>query len=201
MFTENYVGGIAEENDTPGSPITSEPSSPTPSSPVSSIPSPTSSVPNDSSSFGTGEESTESDMIPEEDSNMSKSKATFHPYVQMYTRVDSYFTKGVEYRNSHEKDEIWDNVDLFYENRMLAMRICEEQMHLIERHQGYLKDYPGSVSWQLLFDMFLYQRQRFAELRMPVHLKKQLLQKSEAATRNFYHDPTGFTEVQRKSKH
>ena len=201
MFTENYVGGIAAENDTPGSPITSEPSSPTPSSPVSSINAPTSSVPNDSSSFGTGEESTESDMIPEEDSNMSKSKATFHPYVQMYTRVDSYFTKGVEYRNSHEKDEIWDNVDLFYENRMLAMRICEEQMHLIERHQGYLKDYPGSVSWQLLFDMFLYQRQRFAELRMPVHLKKQLLQKSEAATRNFYHDPTGFTEVQRKSKH
>ena len=40
-------------------------------------------------------------------------------------------------------------------------------MHLIQRHQESVQDYKNSVAWELIFDMFLYQRQLLAELTLP----------------------------------
>jgi hypothetical protein len=100
------------------------------------------------------------------DTDKFKSTAVFQPYVQMYNKIKTYFKNGVEHcaqqRNQHTEEEI----KYFYENRMLTMRICEEQMHLIQRHQMYIKDFPESQAWDLLFDMFMYQRQLFAELKV-----------------------------------
>jgi hypothetical protein len=100
--------------------------------------------------------------------DLSASRAVFYPYIQVYKRVAAYFEKGVVYRANTSDMQLGVDTDLFYENRMLSMRICEEQMHLIQRHQSYVKDYPDSMAWDFIFDMFMYQRQLFAELRAPV---------------------------------
>jgi hypothetical protein len=99
---------------------------------------------------------------------LSESRAIFYPYIQMYERVATYFENGAKHRHITPDHALAANKDLFYENRMLCMCICEEQMHLIQRHQAYVKDYPDSIAWNFLFDMFLCQRQLFAELIVPV---------------------------------
>lgn len=52
----------------------------------------------------------------------------------------------------------------FFENRMLVMTLCEEQMHLIQRHNTIESDYGNSIAWCLLFNQFHYFRQAFAQM-------------------------------------
>jgi hypothetical protein len=98
------------------------------------------------------------------DADKFKSTVVFQPYITMYTKIKNYFEKGVKHRVEQMNIQTPEEIKFFYENRMLAIRLCEEQMHLIQRHQVYTKDFPESQAWDLLFDMFMYQRQLFAEL-------------------------------------
>ncbi|KAJ1471124.1 hypothetical protein T484DRAFT_1845232 [Baffinella frigidus] len=52
----------------------------------------------------------------------------------------------------------------FDENRMLLMCLCEEQMHLVQHHSHLEGDFRGSRAWELLFGMFMFHRQMFAEM-------------------------------------
>jgi len=94
-------------------------------------------------------------------------RAVFDPYIQMYKRIEIYSYNGRRYSESATHMQIINSKDMFYENRMLTIRLCEEQMHLIQRHQDLRKDYHQSLAWEFMFDMFLYQRQLLAELTLP----------------------------------
>ena len=114
------------------------------------------------------------DDVPRKSSNSKtidpeeyRLRAVFDPYIQMYKRIEIYWNNGKKYRESATDRDILATEDMFYENRMLTIRLCEEQMHLIQRHQDSRKDYHQSLAWEFMFDMFLYQRQLLAELTLP----------------------------------
>jgi hypothetical protein len=94
-------------------------------------------------------------------------RAVFDPYIKMYKKIEIYWKNGARYSQRATDVEIINSTDMFYENRMLTIRLCEEQMHLIQRHQDSRKDYHQSLAWEFMFDMFLYQRQLLAELILP----------------------------------
>ena len=99
--------------------------------------------------------------------NDRKALLTFQPYVLVYNKIKQYHERCEKFkggRTVHELGLTPERQTLFYENRMLAMRVCEEQMHFVQRHGNHGEDYNGSLAWNLLFDMFLYQRQLFAEM-------------------------------------
>jgi hypothetical protein len=99
---------------------------------------------------------------------------TFQLYVDVYRRLSKYYEAGLENPRTQTATvniqtrtsaDAATHTDSFYENRMLAMRICEDQMHLVERHGGTDGEYKNSRSWELLFNLFMHQRQLFAELK------------------------------------
>jgi hypothetical protein len=92
-------------------------------------------------------------------------RITFQLYVDVYNQLSSYYQRGYRYRSSNGITPMTTH-DIFHENRMMAMRICEDQLHLIERHKYMEGEYKDSRAWELLFNMFMYQRQLFAELTL-----------------------------------
>jgi hypothetical protein len=92
---------------------------------------------------------------PEKDEHIAK--LTFRLYVDVYSQISSYYDAGSANPNKKSGQN-------FHENRMLVMRICEEQMHLVQRHRGMDNEYTHSRAWELLFSMFMHQQQLFAEL-------------------------------------
>ena len=50
---------------------------------------------------------------------------------------------------------------------MLLLRLCEDQLHLIQRNAGREGDCKGSKAWELLFEVFRFHRQSFAEMKEP----------------------------------
>ncbi|KAJ1467145.1 hypothetical protein T484DRAFT_1756081 [Baffinella frigidus] len=94
-----------------------------------------------------------------------KTMVTFQPYVDVYDKIKKYYNTGVEFRESTGYKPLSEEQKvLFYENRMLVTRLCEEQMHTIQHHFSHGQDYPGSMAWELLFDMFFNVRQTFAQM-------------------------------------
>jgi hypothetical protein len=92
-------------------------------------------------------------------------RLTFQPYVETYEKLLTYFRTGLDYRA--RACIVIPNLEmekLFNENRMLVTRICEENMHTIVHHYSHGEDYRGSMAWELLFDLFLHCRQKFAEI-------------------------------------
>ena len=86
----------------------------------------------------------------------------FEPYVALHYRIAHFIQIEPAPHSSYTTQ-----VEHFWENRMLLMRICEEQLHLIERHSDKNGDFKGSKSWELLFDTFVFHRQVLAEMKEP----------------------------------
>jgi len=97
---------------------------------------------------------------------------TVQPYVKVYNDVVAYRARGIRYADAARHKKTPKQEALFSENRMLAMRACEEQMHLITRHFTYGLDFPNSLAWEVLFNMFLHERQAFAEMTLPSSVAK-----------------------------
>ena len=100
-------------------------------------------------------------FIPFRD-DLSHAKMTFRSYLIVYAQIDEYSMASKEIAerskrlstsstNSHQQDSI----ERFYENRMLVMRVCEEYMHLIQRHKSCINEFADSKAWVLLFEMFM----------------------------------------------
>jgi hypothetical protein len=78
-------------------------------------------------------------------------------------QIAEYQLKNITNKNIPLEEQ----VKYFYENRMLLIRICEEQLHLIQRHSDHEGDFAGSKAWELLFEVFRFHRQSFAEMKAP----------------------------------
>lgn len=103
---------------------------------------------------------------PIQNANLEQSEEyaflVFKPYVTLHYRIAHFIQIEPALQASYPKQ-----VGHFWENRMLLMRICEEQLHLIERHSDKDGDFKGSKSWELLFDTFIFHRQVLAEMKEP----------------------------------
>jgi hypothetical protein len=117
----------------------------------------------------------------------------FLPHIEIYKRLKIFKDAGEDYRrnaqNVHvpspepvndnnasaedgmpsvsavtEQSEEQQRVT-FCENRMLVMRICEEQMHIMERGYNKDKEFYQSFTWKILMYMFMEMRQFFAHQR------------------------------------
>ena len=111
-----------------------------------------------------------------EHSKLSKEKhramLTFQLYVQVYEKLFKYYKAGSDNPRKQSgavhiqtpASETSTQQDLFHENRMLAMRICEDQMHIVQRHAVMDGEYKNSRAWELLFTLFIHQRHLFAEM-------------------------------------
>jgi hypothetical protein len=99
---------------------------------------------------------------------------TFRSYLIVYAQIDEYSMASKEIAEGSKRLSINSTsshqqhpIERFYENRMLVMRVCEEHMHLIQRHKSCINEFADSKAWVLLFEMFMYQRQLFAEMKAP----------------------------------
>jgi len=115
------------------------------------------------------------DTTETEKENRRHAREVFSPYLAVYRQVVAFRTLSevnkpaadvwrapeAALRGHYKLDK---KTGHFFENRMLAMAVCEEQMHLIQRHYTVEPDFGGNVAWCLLFSMFLYHRQALAEL-------------------------------------
>jgi len=91
-------------------------------------------------------------------------RLVFQPYVRIHSQLAAYQLKA----STTNKLPLEKQVTNFYENRMLLIRLCEEQLHLIHRHSDREEDFGGSKAWDLLFELFRFHRQSFAELKAPL---------------------------------
>ena len=91
-------------------------------------------------------------------------RLVFQPYLRLHSQLAGYKLKEIA---THKKIPFADQVTNFYENRMLLIRICEEQLHLIQRNSDHKGDFEGSAAWELLFEVFRFHRQSFAEMKEP----------------------------------
>ena len=109
----------------------------------------------------------------DEREDLRHAQQVFGPYLDVYKQVVAFHLTSdankpekwkapVEPALKH-KDHSEQTLH-FFENRMLVMAVCEEQMHLIQRHHAVQDDYGGSIAWCLLFSRFMYYRQAFAEM-------------------------------------
>jgi len=117
----------------------------------------------------------------------------FSPHIEVYKKLQIFKESGEEYRKNGQKasvtsPELANNPGVneehgapsvsgttekseeqkrvtFCENRMLAMRICEEQMHIMERGHGTDREFHQSFAWKILMYMFMEMRQFFAHVR------------------------------------
>ena len=110
---------------------------------------------------------------PEKEEHIAK--LTFQLYVNVYRKLNDYYEAGVinppkelagAANTQTDPSGISSTEQIFYENRMLAMRICEDQMHMVDRHKQMDGEYNNSRAWDLLLTMFMHQRQCFAELKL-----------------------------------
>jgi hypothetical protein len=120
---------------------------------------------------------TEEEKTPDEitfDKDEHIAAMTFALYVNVYNRLSKYYEDGLTNPQKHvavsnadtDRSKSQVPLQLFFENRMLAMHVCEEQMHLVQRHQENKDIYNHGKSWELLFYMFMHQHQLFAEQHM-----------------------------------
>ena len=100
---------------------------------------------------------------PAERASESHARLVFQPYVRLHSQVEEYQLEKI----AIQKIPFEKQVANFYETRMLLIRICEEQLHLIQRHSDCEGDFEGSKAWQLLFKKFRSHRQSFAEMKEP----------------------------------
>jgi len=107
--------------------------------------------------------------------DLRHAREVFSPYLDVYRQVVAFHKLSEESKPAnevwrvpgtapHRQEDLDEQTQHFFENRMLVMAVCEEQMHLIQRHYTVERDFGGNVAWCLLFSMFLYHRQEFAQL-------------------------------------
>jgi hypothetical protein len=102
---------------------------------------------------------------------LKKAFLTFTPFVVVFNKIQKYFESCNQFTGRRTAKELGLQLDqktktLFFENRMLVMKICEEQMHIVERHMNTGADYQSSLAWQTLFLVFCQLRQKFAEMNI-----------------------------------
>ena len=111
-------------------------------------------------------EKAESSTVPEADGakNEAHARLLFEPYVILHSRLAKYKRTELD---PGKNIPFAKQVARFYENRMLLLRLCEEQLHLIQRNSDREGDCKGSKAWELLFEVFRFHRQSFAEMKEP----------------------------------
>jgi hypothetical protein len=104
----------------------------------------------------------------------NQARMIFWPYVDIHDRLDEYRKRPSQTTVlvskwglkplRHDVKHCYKND--FEENRMLLMCICEEQLHLIQTHSQQYGVLRGCKSWELLFNIFIFHRQTFAEMKL-----------------------------------
>jgi hypothetical protein len=103
------------------------------------------------------------ETVDDEAAEPENAKRVFIPYLDVLRQVAACYHASVD----APFDPLASQRVSFFENRMLAMRVCEEQMHLIKKNSKYKAHYVSSTAWSLLFDTFLYYRQCISEFTPP----------------------------------
>ena len=114
------------------------------------------------------EVSTSSEIVH---TGFKKAFLTFTPFIRVFRKIQKYYERSNEISGRRTKQELSlamnkEQQQLFTENRMLVMRICEEQMIILERHQHHGEDFQNSLAWEVLFLTFCQMRQKFAQLNV-----------------------------------